>query len=258
MMLKLELQDVRLSFGRQEVLTGVNACFWEGSMNSVIGVNGAGKSVLMKSIAGLLRAGGSIALSDGEQSFSRAHIAYVPQMAYSTSALTAVEMVLLGQVSRLSWRVKGELLREVDEMMERLGISHLAEKRFSQLSGGQKQMVIMAQSFISKPRLLLLDEPTSALDLYHQLRLLDVTREYCRQHGAIAIVVMHDLSLVSRFSDEIMLLHGGKSVRQGPPEAVLLPDLLEQVYHVVVDVSCTKSGFTTVTPVRAAEGEAPD
>ena len=119
-------------------------------------------------------------------------------------------------------------------------------------------MVIMAQSFISRPRLLLLDEPTSALDLYHQLRLLDVTREYCQEHNAIAIVVMHDLSLVSRFSDEIVLLNEGRSVRQGRPDQVLIPDLLEQVYHVVVDVSRTASGFTTVTPVRVAAGMEPE
>lgn len=257
-MLKLEIHDVRLSFGPFEVLKGVNASFTEKTMNSVIGINGAGKSVLMKSIAGLLKAQGHISLTDGEQKFGHAHIAYVPQMAYSTSALTAVEMVLLGKVRKLNWRVRDDVLREVDEMMERLNIGHLAEKKFSDLSGGQKQMVIMAQSFISRPRLLLLDEPTSALDLYHQLRLLDVTREYCQEHNAIAIVVMHDLSLVSRFSDEIVLLNEGRSVRQGRPDQVLIPDLLEQVYHVVVDVSRTASGFTTVTPVRVAAGMEPE
>ena len=111
-------------------------------------------------------------------------------------------------------------------------------------------MVVMAQALIAKPKLLLLDEPTSALDLYHQLKLLDVTKEYCRENHSIGIVVMHDLSLVSRYSDEIVLLHEGKTVKQDVPEQVLLPDLLEQVYRVNVAVYKIPGGITTVTPMH--------
>ena len=175
-------------------------------------------------------------------------IAYVPQMAYSTSALTAFEMVLLGKVKSLSWKVSKEIIQEVNEIMNTLGIAGLAGKTFSSLSGGQKQMVIMAQALISKPKVLLLDEPTSALDLYHQLQLLDVTKEYCEKNQAIALTVMHDLSLVARYSDSILLLHEGKTLKQGKPDDVLLPDLLERVYRVRIAVA--KSGdLTMITPV---------
>ena len=109
-------------------------------------------------------------------------------------------------------------------------------------------MVIMAQALISKPKVLLLDEPTSALDLYHQLQLLDVTKEYCEKNQAIALSVMHDLSLVARYSDSILLLHEGKTLKQGKPDDVLLPDLLERVYRVRIAVA--KSGdLTMITPV---------
>lgn len=249
-MLKLELKDVKVQFGSNEVLKGVNGVFAEQTVNSVIGVNGAGKSVLMKAIAGLQHSQGKINLFDGREHYQSDAMAYVPQMAYAASALTAIEMVLLGKVKNLGWRVKDETIQEVNEMMMRLHITELSNQKFSQLSGGQKQMVIMAQSFMAKPKVLLLDEPTSALDLYHQLQLLDVTKEYCVQNRAIALVVMHDLSLVSRYSDTIMLLHEGKAVRQGTPEEVLEPDLLEKVYHVEIDVSKSQRGFTTVTPVR--------
>ena len=257
-MLQLSCKNVTLAFGDNKVLTGVDAVFQEGTLNSVIGINGAGKSVFMKSIAGLLKSGGEIRLSDEGKTYNRSSIAYVPQMAYSTSALTALEMVLLGKVNDLTWRVSPEILEAVDQMMERLQISHLAEKRFSDLSGGQKQMVVMAQALIAQPKLLLLDEPTSALDLYHQLKLLDVTRNYCREEHAIGIVVMHDLSMVSRYSDEILLLYEGKALRQGKPDDVLLPELLEKVYRVKIEVYKIPGGITTVTPVSVVTEEEMD
>lgn len=252
-MLKLELESVKVQFGEKKVLNDVCGCFHEGRVHSIIGINGAGKSVLMKSIAGLVGFSGKIRLTDGEQVYNRDRIAYVPQMAYSSSALTAFEMVLLGKVKNLSWKVPAEVITEVDEMLLKLGIQDLSGQKFAALSGGQKQMVIMAQALISNPKVLLLDEPTSALDLYHQLQLLDITREYCHEKQAIAIVVMHDLSLVSRYSDSIMILHRGKNICQGSPEKVLDPDILQSIYHVEIDVSKSQRGFTTVTPVRVVK-----
>lgn len=249
-MLKLELSGVKVQFGSEKVLNGVNGIFQEQTINSVIGINGAGKSVLLKSIAGLQHSQGKISLCDNNETYHSDAIAYVPQMAYAASALTAIEMVLLGKVKNLGWRVKDETIQEVNEMMERLHIAGLSNQKFSELSGGQKQMVIMAQSFMAEPKALLLDEPTSALDLYHQLQLLDVTKEYCVRNHAIALVVMHDLSLVSRYSDTILLLHEGRTIRQGTPQEVLEPELLEKVYRVEIDVSRSQRGFTTVTPVR--------
>lgn len=254
-MLKLICKDVQIRFGKKEVLKGVDAAFREGTLNSVIGINGAGKSVFLKSIAGLLKSSGEICLSDGKEIYSKEQIAYVPQMAYSTSALTVIEMVLLGKIADLKWRVNDEILGEVEEIMEKLQITHLAEQRFSDLSGGQKQMVVMAQALIAKPKLLLLDEPTSALDLYHQLKLLDVTKQYCRENQCIGIIVMHDLSLVSRYSDEIVLLHEGKNIRQASPEQVLEKGLLEKVYKVSIEVYKIPSGITTVTPMHVVTTE---
>lgn len=254
-MLKLICKDVQIGFGKKEVLKGVDAVFREGTLNSVIGINGAGKSVFLKSIAGLLKSSGEICLSDEEKIYSKEYIAYVPQMAYSTSALTVMEMVLLGKMTDLKWRVNSEILGEVEAIMGKLQITHLAEQRFSDLSGGQKQMVIMAQALVSRPKLLLLDEPTSALDLYHQLKLLDVTKQYCSENQCIGIIVMHDLSLVSRYSDEIILLHEGKNIRQASPEKVLEKKLLEKVYKVSIEVYKIPGGITTVTPMHVVEEE---
>ena len=247
-MLELKLDQIEVHFGNHHVLKGLNATFDAGKIHSVIGVNGAGKSVLLKTIAGLIHGSGQVLIRDQDCEYNMSDIAYVPQMAYSTSVLTAFEMVLLGKVKSLSWKVSKEIIQEVNEIMNTLGIAGLAGKTFSSLSGGQKQMVIMAQALISKPRVILLDEPTSALDLYHQLQLLDVTKEYCKKNQAIALTVMHDLSLVARYSDSILLLHEGKTLKQGKPDDVLLPDLLERVYRVRIAVA-KLDDLTMITPV---------
>lgn len=248
-MLKLKFDEINVSFGKKQVLDGISGEFCEDTVNFVIGVNGTGKSVMLKSIAGLIPHGGTVRLSDGDVLYKNTDIAYVPQMAYATSALTAMEMVLLGKVSNLRWQISDEILKEVELIMKKLSLEEIAGQPFSELSGGQKQMVVMAQAFMANPKVLLLDEPTSALDLYHQLRLLDITREYCRKKHAISVVVMHDLTLAARYADQMYLLDGGHCLKSGFPAEVLQPEILEKVYHVKLDVSKTAEGFTAVIPV---------
>ena len=114
-MLELKLDQIEVHFGNHHVLKGLNATFDAGKIHSVIGINGAGKSVLLKTIAGLIHGSGQVLIRDQECEYNMSDIAYVPQMAYSTSVLTAFEMVLLGKVKSLSWKVSKEIIQEVNE-----------------------------------------------------------------------------------------------------------------------------------------------
>lgn len=249
-MLTFDVNNLNVHFGSREILKNIHAHFEEGTINSVIGINGVGKSVFMKSIAGMIHHTGSVLLKDNDQLLNKDAFAYVPQMSQASSPLTAMEIVLLGKVRSLKWNVSEEELNEVEQIMKLLHIDHLCDRTFSELSGGQKQMVTMAQALIGKPKLLLLDEPTSALDLYHQLELLQVTRDYCIANHVIALVVMHDLSLVSRFSDQILLLKSGEVLIQGTPAEVLKESILEDVYHVRIEISDTRAGYRTILPLE--------
>jgi iron complex transport system ATP-binding protein len=249
-MISLTTKDIKLGFSNKLVLRGINASFQQGTLNSIIGVNGAGKTLYVKSIANLVSHSGTVLLMQDNSLLGYDTVAYVPQMTAVASELTVFEMILLGKVRQLLWRVKQAVLDEVDRVLRLLNLSDLSGQRFSTLSGGQKQLVIMAQSIVSQPKVLLLDEPTSALDLRHQIEVLDIAKKYSIENGAITLVVMHDLSLVSRYSDTVMILHGGMVLKHGTPHEVMKKELLEEVYGIEVEVTTTPQGYKTVTPIR--------
>lgn len=248
-MLKMCLSEVKVSFSNKEVLRGINCTLKGGNVTSIIGPNGTGKTTLIRAISKMIDYKGSISIKgkNGEE-LPLDKIAYVPQMSSNNSDLTVFEMVLLGQIKELGWKVTKEQLDATKTILEEMELIDLSYNSFSKLSGGQRQLVIMAQALVSKPDVLLLDEPTSALDIRHQLEVLDIAKKYTKQHNVITVVVIHDLALAARYSDEIMLLNEGYVLKIGNPKEVLDTSLLESVYKVKIDVSHNKGGFITVTP----------
>mgnify|MGYP000852387519 FL=1 len=248
-MLQLSIENLQVKYGSQVIIDHVSARFNGGNMTAVIGKNGVGKTTLIKAIAKLVRRGGTVRLYDEKRNYSSQDIAYVPQMGNAAARLTVFEMVLLGLVKDLRWKVGEDQIQAVTDVLTRLNLLALSKKPFHQLSGGQKQLIFMAQSLVSHPRVLLLDEPTNALDLRHQLIVMDQARSYTKETGAITIFVVHDLMLASRYGDNMILLDDTQIKTQGPPQEVLRPDLLESVYHVKVDVEKNGRGYFNVTPI---------
>ena len=195
-MLTLSIQNLSVHFSGNCVIHDVSATLHGGEMVAVIGRNGVGKTTLIKAVARLIKGSGDVALYDDKgHLFSDRDIAYVPQLESVTSRLTAFEMVLLGLVKDLRWKVTDAQIEKVMATLTELGLDGLSRKPVCSLSGGQKQLVFMAQAFVSRPKVLLLDEPTSALDLRHQLVVMDLARKYTQETGAITLFVVHDLML---------------------------------------------------------------
>ena len=185
-MLTLSIQNLSVHFSGNHVINDVSATLHGGEMVAVVGRNGVGKTTLIKAIARLIKRSGDVALYDDKGNlFSDRDIAYVPQLESVTSRLTAFEMVLLGLVKDLRWKVTDEQIEKVADTLAELGLDSLSRKPVCSLSGGQKQLVFMAQAFVSRPKVLLLDEPTSALDLRHQLVVMDLARKYTRENGRL-------------------------------------------------------------------------
>lgn len=250
----LVLDNVHVSYGSHHVLEGVSASdFAPGTITGLLGPNAAGKSTLVKTIAGLKKpTKGRCAIISGTTELTgtarRDAIGYVPQDLLTSASLTAFESVLVS--TKRSGRLFGKStsLELAAAVMERLGISHLAQRYVHQLSGGQRQLVAVAQMLVRKPEVLLLDEPTSALDLRHQVELLQLIRGEVAAQGSVALVAIHDLNLAARYCDRLIVLHHGRLMAQGMPADVLTPDLLEQVYGLRAKV-LVDSGVPVVCPV---------
>ncbi len=250
-MITMKISEFGVSYQRKMILSNISAVLEGGNLASIIGPNGVGKTTFIKGIAQLIKSHGHVILKDSDgKILSWDNIAYVPQMTTATTDLSVFEMVLLGRVKNLKWKVEQHHIDAVTQILSELGLLSLSYNSFSRLSGGQRQLVTMAQALVAKPRVLLLDEPTSALDLRHQLQVLDIAQQYTKQTGAITLVVLHDLALAARYSDYILLLNKGGLAKEGLPKDVLNPALLQKVYQVEVDVSVSSEGYTTVTPIR--------
>lgn len=255
-MRKVLIDGLGVRYGSRTIFSGITADFHGGETVSVIGGNGAGKTTFLKALAGLVPHDGTVMLEEeGVRRPLDRKVAYVPQLTSVTSRLTVFEMVLLGLARGLGWRVTPEIHDRVDRTLHAMGIDRYAHEPVASLSGGQKQLVFMAQAFVSEPTVLLLDEPTSALDLRHQLIVMNAARDYARKTGAVTIAVVHDLLAASRFSDRLMLLGEGELQCFDTPEVVLSPERLEAVYRVSVSVENTRAGFRQVVPIKPLDDD---
>jgi iron complex transport system ATP-binding protein len=160
------------------------------------------------------------------------HVMYMPQDFPSAVHLTVFESILVAaQVNTKNKRTQ-TLFDRVNQLLLRLGITHLAQKYLNKLSGGQRQLVGLAQALVRRPTLLLLDEPLSALDLNYQFHVMALLRHETQTQGLITVVVLHDLNTALNHTDHTLLLHQGKIAAQGLPADVITPDNLATVYGV--------------------------
>ncbi|MDE1509767.1 ABC transporter ATP-binding protein [Serratia nevei] len=207
-----------------------------GQITVLLGPNGSGKSTLLRSLAGLNPAQGKLWLDDGDlmqMPFARRaeKVVYLPQSLPAGVHLHVLESIIVAQRAS-GGRSNAGSEAEVMALLEQLGIAHLALSYLDQLSGGQKQLVGLAQSLIRQPPLLLLDEPLSALDLNYQFHVMDLVRRETRKRNIVTVVVVHDINIALRHGDHVLMLQDGDLIADGAPEQVITPQSLARVYGV--------------------------
>ncbi|WLH81257.1 ABC transporter ATP-binding protein [Pseudomonas sp. FP2335] len=231
-MVSIQLDDLGACYGPRTIISGVStARFVGGQVVAVVGPNAAGKSTLFKRIAGLLDGPGKVILQGSTKGVQG--ISYMPQGLNASARLTVYESVLLARKQLApGWTVHDDELRLVDEMLDALGIRDLAFRNLGELSGGQQQLVSIAQTLVREPEVLLMDEPTSALDMHRQVQVLGFMRALARQRQVIVFIALHDLNQALRFADQVLVIADGTAQASGPSHEVINEAMLRTVYKV--------------------------
>jgi len=237
----LSIQSLSAGYGPRLVLDDITLSVSPGEVLAVIGPNGAGKSTLIRAVSGVLPPRRGSVHAFGEDvtrlsSLQRARfLAVVPQAKELPNAFTVYQTVLLGRTPHLTWlgRAGESDHRRVKLALERTFTLELADRRVSELSGGEQQRVLLARALAQDTPILLLDEPTTHLDLQHQSGLLNLVRQLSAEEDLAILMVVHDLNLASVY---VALLVGGHLQALGSPKEVLTAEALSQVYHVPVNV----------------------
>ncbi len=245
--MSLTLDNVSVQYGRRAVVQNITLEAQFGRVLVLVGPNGSGKTSLIKAVAGLIPFGGRIAFAGATG--RPGALGYMPQDQQGPLALSVVEVVLLGRLERLHMRVREEDLDAVRAVLQRLGIEHLAGRDLGELSGGQRQLVYLAQALVSEPKVLLLDEPISALDLNHQLEVLGLVAAMTRERQLCTVMVLHDLQATARYADDVALLCGGSVLASGTPDEVLTPASMRRVFGVDMEVLTTSTGRRVLVPL---------
>lgn len=249
----MEVRFENLHFGytrKREILHGIDLTLPGGKFIAVLGPNGCGKTTTVKQINQILKAQEGNVYVDGrkvsemEPSELAKIVAYVPQMTSGVMNGSVMDTVMLGRRPYIQWKPTDADLEIVSKALIRLNISHLSGRQFNQLSGGQKQTVLIARALAQAPDIYLFDEPVSFLDVKNQLEIMAIGRELVEQDGKTVIMVLHDLNMALRFADHVVIMQDGNVFAQGAPRDVITEENILAVYGTHAEI---KNGEYVIT-----------
>jgi iron complex transport system ATP-binding protein len=255
----LQLDDVAVDIGGRRIVSGIDLTVGDRQFAGLVGPNGSGKSTILKTVYRVHRPSAGRVLLDDTDLLSLAHkdsarrIAVVTQESASEFDFTVREMVMIGRTphKRSFERDTSTDHDIVDHAIERVGCEQLASRRFNTLSGGEKQLVLVARALAQQADHLILDEPTNHLDIHHQVEILEVVSGL----GVTVLAALHDLSLAALFCHAIHVLRAGELVAAGPPSAVLTPETILRAYGAdVLVIDHPDTGTPHLIPRRIQPG----
>jgi iron complex transport system ATP-binding protein len=235
--LSIEVRGLRFGYGSGEVLRGVSFTAGTGELTSVLGPNGVGKSTLFRCLLGLMKGyTGSITVDGADTRRLSARllakkVAYIPQSHYPSFNYSVFNMVLMGATSQVSLLSSpGEKQRAAaEEALERVGVSHLRDKGYTNISGGERQLVLIARALVQDARVLVLDEPTANLDYGNQIRVMEQVRLLTAQ-GYTVLQSTHNPEQAFLFSHSVVAMKAGKVIAEGAPARVVTEELMKELY----------------------------
>ena len=236
----LSFDNVTIRLGGRNILNAASFDIRDGEFVGMLGPNGAGKTTLMRAALGLVPpASGSIAVLDRPATRGNAHIGYMPQsrMAVAGLRIRGWDVVASAATgSRFGFaRLDKETRREIDWALDEVGARHLARRSIGELSGGERQLVLLSQALIGKPRLMMLDEPLISLDPAHQRSVVEIARRICDEFKIAILFSAHELNPLINAIDRVLYLGGGQAVI-GAVEHVVTGPVLSRLYGADIEV----------------------
>lgn len=258
----LEIEDLRGGYGSGDVVKGITCQADAGEILCVLGPNGCGKTTLFRLLLGMLPATSGEVRLDGEatgglEPKKRAKLAaYIPQNHATVFSYTVLELVVMGRAPHFSaMGAPGARDRDLAvRALEKLGIAHLADKPYPALSGGQRQLVLIARAICQSAKILIMDEPAANLDYANRQLLMDVAAELARK-GYCLVMSTHSPDNPFSVGHKVLMMKEGRLAAFGAPEAVITGETLEEVYGIPMDVVSLEDRFgvkrTLCLPVKA-------
>jgi iron complex transport system ATP-binding protein len=252
----LKVQDINFSYDLKTVLHSISMDVSPGEFIGVIGPNGSGKSTLLKLLGGVLKSdSGQLHFKetnylDYKQKQLAQSITWVPQEHPMAFNFKVSEIVLMGRHPYLSaFTFEGEDdMKIAHSAMESTQTLQFAQRNFNEISGGEKQRVVIAGAIAQEPELMILDEPTSALDIKYQIQILNILKQLNENQQTTIILALHDLYLASKFCTRLILLNEGEIFKDGKTEDVLQKEPIEKVYGVKVHIIHDQNGNIIISP----------
>ncbi len=233
----IEIEQLTFSYRRTPFIKGLDLAIDEGSIVALLGPNGSGKTTLLKLLLGLMAPKAGIIRVQGEnirdisQRELACRLAYVPQVHREAFGYRVFDVVLMGRMPRTSFFARyGQGDRRIAwESLERLSISHLAEQPYTEISGGERQMTLIARSLSQGASTFIMDEPTNGLDYGNQIRLLErIGRLACE--GYTFIYTTHHPDHALAVADRVVMMKAGAIIRDGDPQSIVTPERLSELY----------------------------
>lgn len=258
----LELRDLAFGYGTRQVGGGVSLILRPGEVLALLGPNGAGKTTLFKTMLGLLAPLGGEVLLDAapletlDRKERARRIAYVPQAHAALFPFTVRDVVLMGRAAQIApFSAPGRNDREVAAAaLERLGMAHLSDRPYTEISGGERQMTLIARALAQQPKVLIMDEPTASLDYGNQMRVLGHVRRLASE-GMAVVLSTHNPDHVFMVADRVAMLHEGRLAGLGAPADVLTVERVKQLYNIDVVMGVLPGGSFQVCSPRLGPGD---
>ncbi len=234
----LKIDNLSWNYGDKEIIKNVHLKMERGKFYAIVGPNGSGKTTLLKNILRHLEPSKEKIFVDDKDLMAYSHkglamqLASVPQNTQISYDFTAYDVVMMGRSPYIK-RFSNETLEDDEIVIRAMEITdtlHLKNNSIQEISGGERQRIIIARAIAQQAKVMLLDEPISNLDMNHQIQVLDTVKKLCSESKLTVITVLHDLNIASQYADEIIFIQNGQILERGLPEEILREDLIKKVY----------------------------